>query len=78
MLLAMVGVILQHRVRAIQLFGEDHAHHGMRKGQGRQRPAQRGLDQDVGAEAVGPADDEGEIAAILLAFAQPPGELQGG
>ena len=47
--LAMIGVILQHRVRAIQLFGEDHAHHGVREGQRRQRPAQRGLLQDVRA-----------------------------
>ena len=74
----MIRVILQHRMRPIQLFREDHAHHGMGEGQGRQRPAQRGLDEDLRAEAVGPADDEGEVAPILQAFRQPSGELSGG
>src|SRR4029079_2717396 len=69
--LPVVRVILQHRVRAIQLFGEDHAHHGVREGQRRQRPAQAGLDQDPRTQAFRPADHEGEVAAVLLAFGQP-------
>src|SRR5262245_6869576 len=77
-LFAVVGVILQHGMRAIQLFREDDAHHGMRKGQRRQRPAQAGLHEDAGPETVGTPDDEAELAAVLLALAQPPGELQGG
>ena len=53
-LFAMIRVILQHRVRAIQLFGQHHAHHGVREGQRRQGPAPARRFRTLGAEPSGP------------------------
>src|SRR5688572_16525066 len=61
----MVRVILQHRMRAIQLFGEHHPHHRVGEGQRGQRPAPGGLHENGGAESVGPADHETQVSAVL-------------
>ncbi len=71
-------MIVQHGMGAIQRFGEDDPHHGVGKGETGQRPAQVGLLEDLGPEAIRAADRETKVAAVLLALGQPPGQLEGG
>src|SRR4051812_19968871 len=65
----MIGVIVQDQVRAIQLFGEHHANHRVRKRQCREGPRPVRPFEDPGAQSVRTADEKTEVPAILQSFA---------
>src|SRR6185295_13928174 len=73
-LLAMIRMIREHRVRAIELLGEQDAHERVRERELGERPFEVRALQHFRREAVGTADEEREIAPVLHALAEPGGE----
>src|SRR5438046_3610569 len=72
--LARVWMPSQRRERAVNLFGQHGAGKLVRIGHGRKREQQAGAFAPFGREAVGPADDEHEIAGVALGALDDGGE----
>src|SRR5437879_2588919 len=62
---AMIRVIRQHAMSAIELLGQQDPHQRVRKRQTRQGPFEVASLQHIRSEAIRPTDEEGQIAAIL-------------
>src|SRR5687767_15462270 len=68
-----IRVILEQRPRAIQRLGDDDAHETVWQRQARQRPAVVRARNALGAQPVGPADEQADRRAAL----HPAFELHG-
>ena len=62
----MVGLAFDDGAGAIELLGEDEAHHLVAERHGREGEAFVGAGVDVGGESVGAADEEDETSGGLL------------
>src|SRR5262245_37519450 len=75
MSLAMIRVIGEHAVSAIELLRQHDTHQRVRERELRQRPLEVGAREHFRREAVGTADEEREVAAVAHALTQPAREL---
>src|SRR5215469_2552957 len=72
---AMIRVIDEDAVGAIELLGEQHPGKRVRQGQPRQRQCEVAARQHPGGQAVGTAYEECQVLTLLHATAEPRGEL---
>ena len=73
----MIRMIRQDAMCAIQLFSQHDPHQSVWKRQSRQRPFEIAPLQDFRREAIGSADQKGEIAPVLQASGEPRRQLAG-
>ncbi len=73
-----IRVPCEDGARAVELLGEEQAHEEMGPGEAAEGEAPVGLGQCRRVEAVGAADQEGEVAALVPPLAEAPGQLAAG
>src|SRR5215469_1780992 len=74
-LLSMIRMVTEYGVGAIKLLGEHDPHQRVRQREARQRPGEIGPRPHRWRKAIGPADQQREVAAVAPARLQEAGKL---